>query len=78
MVNAKKQNHTIEVKKLNKMAINRLIELHVEAESLVSLRLTGTHRIYGHMTGAIFNILWVDLDHGDNSTCVCRSNKKHT
>lgn len=78
LVNAKKQNHSIEASELNKAASDRLIELYVEAEAIISLRLTGTHRIYGYIKGSVFNILWVDLNHGDNNTCVCRSRKKHT
>lgn len=78
LVSSKKQNHSIDTAKLNKAATDRLAKLYVEAESLVSLRLQGTHRIYGHMRGSVFNILWIDLNHGDNTTCVCRSHKKHT
>lgn len=78
LIDAKKQNHSINVKDLNKIASDRLIELYIEAESLISLRLTATHRIYGYMKGAVFNILWIDINHGDNSTCICRSHKKHT
>lgn len=78
LINAKKQNHSINVGDLNKIASDRFVELYIEAESLISLRLTGTHRIYGYMNGSVFNILWIDLDHGNNATCVCRSYKKHT
>ncbi len=74
----KKKNHSINVKDLNKCARSRLNELHIEEESLISLHLNGTHRIYGYMNNFIFNILWYDVDHGDNETCVCRSKKKHT
>lgn len=77
-LDVKKSNHSIEVKKLNKIASDRLEQLYIEAEALLSLRLTGTHRIYGYMNGAVFNILWIDLMHGDNEQCVCRSHKKHT
>lgn len=73
-----KQNHPIEVNGLNKVASDRLIELYVEAEAIISLRLSGKHRVYGYMKGSVFNVLWVDLEHGDNNTCVCRSRKKHT
>lgn len=78
LLDSKKQNHSIDVTKLNKKASKRLVELYVEAESLVSLRLTGAHRIYGYMKESVFNILWIDLDYGDNGTCVCQSHKKHT
>lgn len=78
LINSKKQIHSIDVDSLNKAASDRLAELYIEAESLISLRLTGTHRIYGYMHGAVFNILWVDLNHGDNASCVCRPYKKHS
>ncbi|MCI8354169.1 MAG: hypothetical protein HFI47_03665 [Lachnospiraceae bacterium] len=78
LVDAKKQNHSIDIKSLNKDATDRLIDLYIEAEALISLRLNGTHRIYGYMNNAVFNILWIDLDHGDTPLCVCRSYKKHT
>lgn len=78
LIKSKKQNHSIEVNSLNKDAINRLEELYIEAESIISLRITATHRIYGFMNGAVYNILWIDLYHGDNDTCVCRSKKKYT
>lgn len=74
----KKNNHSLNLDDLNKVAQDRLVELKIEAESLISLRLSGKHRIYGFRNGRVFNILWYDDDHGDNDTCVCRSRKKHT
>ena len=78
LVKSNKQNHSIDVTSLNTAAQKRLEEMKIEAESLVSLRLSGKVRLYGYMTGHVFNILWFDDTHGDNSTCVCRSKKKHT
>lgn len=78
LVREKKKNHAISVESLNKVAMDRLSELQVEAESIISLRLNGTHRLYGYMVGAVFCTLWHDKDHGDNSDCVCRAYKKHT
>lgn len=78
LVKDKKQNHSINVEDLNKVAQDRLAAKYIEAESLISLRVTGNHRLYGYMTGRVFNILWYDDDHGDNKTCVCRSYLKHT
>lgn len=78
LVANKKQNHSLDLKDLNKAAQDRLATKYIEAESLISLRLSGKQRIYGYMTGRVFNILWYDDDHGDNNTCVCRSHKKHT
>ena len=77
-ISAKKHNHAIDVASLNKSARDRFSELCIEAEAIHSLRLGGTIRLYGFLTGPIYNILWYDNDHGDNSTCVCRSVKKHT
>ncbi|MCD8012352.1 MAG: hypothetical protein LUG99_04140 [Lachnospiraceae bacterium] len=78
LVRDRKQNHSIDVNDLNKAAQDRLAERYIEAESLISLRVTGNHRLYGYMSGRVFNIIWYDNDHGDNDTCVCRSYKKHT
>ncbi|GAA6265473.1 hypothetical protein F110043I8_24580 [Ruminococcus sp. f11] len=78
LVRDKKQNHSIVMNDLNKNAQNRLASRYIEAESLISLRITGNHRLYGYMIGRVFNILWYDNDHGDNRTCVCRSHLKHT
>ena len=77
-ISAKKHNHAIDVASLNKSSRDRFSELCIEAEAIHSLRLGGTIRLYGFLTGPIYNILWYDNDHGDNSTCVCRSAKKHT
>ena len=71
-------NHSIDVARLNPIAQRRLAELRFEAEAIKSLRINGTHRLYGYIIGSTFNILWHDIDHGDNDTCVCRSRKKHT
>lgn len=76
MVSAKKQNHSIAVDTLNPIAQKRFADLCIEAEAVISLRLSGTHRLYGYNVGQVFCILWYDNDHGDNDTCVCRSRKK--
>lgn len=78
LIRDKKQNHSLELNELNKVAQERLASKYIEAESLISLRITGNHRLYGYMTGRVFNVLWYDDDHGDNNTCVCRSHLKHT
>ncbi|MCI8639145.1 MAG: hypothetical protein HFG41_08395 [Coprococcus sp.] len=78
LVKSKKQNHSINVEDLNKVAQERLGAKYIEAESLISLRITGNHRLYGYMTGRVFNVLWYDDDHGDNKTCVCSSHLGHT
>lgn len=78
LVRDKKQNHSINVEDMNKAAQDRLADRFIEAESLISLKVTGNHRLYGYMNGRTFNILWYDDEHGDNKTCVCRSYLKHT
>ena len=78
LVWSKKQNHSLDLDKLNKVAKDRLASMFIEAESLISLRITGNHRLYGYMTGRVFNVLWYDDNHGDNDKCVCRSYLKHT
>lgn len=78
LVRDKKQNHSLNLDELNKVAQERLASKYIEAESLISLRVTGNHRLYGYMTGRVFNVLWYDDDHGDNDKCVCRSRLKHT
>lgn len=78
LVRDKKANHSIDLGTLNKIAQDRLASRYIEAESLISLRLSSTHRLYGYMSGGVFNILWYDDKHGDNDYCVCRSKKKHT
>ena len=78
LLRAKKQNHSIDVDYLNKGARDRLDERHIEAEAVYSLRLSGTHRLYGIIDGSVFSLLWFDADHGDNDTCVCRARKKYT
>ena len=78
LVKNKKNNHTLNMENLNKVAQDRLISMYVEAESIISLRLTARHRLYGYMIGNVFNVLWYDDNHGDNDTCVCRSHLKHT
>ena len=78
LVADKKQNHSIKANKLNKGARDRLAAQYIEMDSVISLRLTGAHRLYGYIVGRVFNIMWYDDDHGDNPTCVCRSYLKNT
>lgn len=78
LVKGNKQHHSIPVTALNKAAVDRLRELKIDEEKLISLRLTGTLRIYGFLSRSTLVILWVDADHGDNDSCVCRSKLKNT
>lgn len=58
--------------------MDRLAEKYIELDSIISLRLTGKHRLYGYIQKSTFYVLWYDDNHGDNNECVCRSNLKHT
>lgn len=80
LVGDKDHHHTIDVEKLNPCAIKRLEDKGYDTQGLqlVSLRLDGTHRLYGFRENGVFSVLWYDRDHGDNDTCVCRSKKRHT
>ncbi len=78
LVASKKNHHSINPNRLSKDAQKRLVELHIEAEAIISLRLNGKHRLYGYMVGHVFHILWYDDNHGDNDSCVCQSRRKHT
>lgn len=78
LVTNKKSNHSIDAHALNKSARDRLDSLFIEMNSIISLRLNSTCRLYGYMTENVFNLLWYDDNHGDNPNCVCRSYKKHT
>lgn len=79
LVTNKKSNHSIDLQSLNPSAQRRFEEFCIEAESIISLRIQGTYRIYGYIgESSSFCILWFDDNHGDNDECVCRSYKKHT
>ena len=71
-------NHFIMASDLNTVAKKRLEEMYIEYDAVVSLRLNGTHRLYGFIVDAVFHVLWFDKVHGDNDECVCRSHMKHT
>ena len=73
-----KKNHFIDVETLNKCAQDRLEELKIIEDQIFSLRLNGSLRIYGLRPKSALIILWYDNNHGNNNTCVCRSNLKHT
>jgi hypothetical protein len=69
-----RNNHEIPVYTISKEAQRRLVDLkHIDLENIVSLRLTGTQRIWGIRNGNILRILWWDPDH-----TVCPSHLKHT
>ena len=68
------KNHLIEIKDLIKDAVKRLEKLQIEdIETLLSLRLSNTERIWGIKTGNVCKLLWWDPKHE-----ICPSKKKHT
>ena len=74
LVRDKWKNHTIKVGEIALQARNRLIEIgQDDIDELVSLRLTGTARIWGIRDQNILKLLWWDPDHQ-----VYQSHKKHT
>lgn len=69
-----KQNHSIAVDLIEPVAQKRLQELGLDdLDSVFSLRLTGTKRLFGIRTGRVFEVLWYDPEHE-----ICPSLKKHT
>jgi len=54
----------IAVDRLSRPARKRMVELNLDdAEELFEFRLGATERIWGTMTGSVFNLLWWDPDH---------------
>lgn len=64
---------SIDYEKLSKEAQNRLSEIKLYYDSLFSLRLTGTLRLFGYIENSIFYTIWYDPEHE-----VCPAPKKHT
>ncbi|MEE9403365.1 MAG: hypothetical protein V3V20_00600 [Algisphaera sp.] len=74
LIQNKKSHHPIELHKLAKPAQKRLEELSFDdLDSLFSLRLSGTQRLFGIRSNHLFYALWWDPNHQ-----VCPSKKKHT
>jgi hypothetical protein len=74
LIVSKKQNHSVAVSALCKSARDRLAELRLDdVETLVSLRLSGTERVWGIRTHNVLTLLWWDPDHD-----VCPSLKRNT
>lgn len=80
LIDAKKENHSIPVEDLTPKAAREFSKLNLDSRiaDIISLRVTGSHRIYGFIEDRIFHVIWIDLHHGNNDQCVCRSNLKHT
>ncbi len=69
-----RNNHEVGVDRISKGARKRLEELRLDdIDYLVSLRFTGTQRVWGIRRSNIFQILWWDPFHK-----VYPTNKKHT
>lgn len=57
-------NHFENVSKLIPEAQKRWKELKLdEYDRVFSLRLTGTHRLYGILLDGVFKVIWLDLNH---------------
>jgi hypothetical protein len=63
LVQAKKQNHSIEVTDLCKEARRRLEERRFLLDEVVSLRLSGKERVFGYLENGVLVLLWWDPDH---------------
>lgn len=73
IVNDKGHNHWIDCNKLCKKAKDRINEKGWDFDSIFSLRLTGTHRLFGVINSGVFYVIWYDPNHE-----ICPSNKRHT
>ena len=74
LVSAKKNNHSIPIDDLCKTAKERIKDLQLDdIDQLVSLRLSGTERIWGVLQDGVMLLLWWDPDHQ-----VCPSPLKFT
>lgn len=56
-------SHHIPMYKLIKEAQERAKELGIVEDELLSLRLTGTQRVFGVLEGGVLNIVWFDRTH---------------
>lgn len=63
LVQAKKQNHSIKVTALCTEAQQRLMDLQLLVEDVVSLRLSGRERVYGYLENGVLVVLWWDPLH---------------
>ncbi len=64
LVEAKKHHHTISVSSICSEAKKRLKAIgQSDLEEIVSLRLTGTERVWGIRSQGVFTVLWWDPNH---------------
>ena len=74
LVDAKKQNHAVQISQLAKKAQDRLREIKQDdVDELVSLRLQGKERVWGIREEQVLRLLWWDPNHE-----ICPSLKKNT
>jgi hypothetical protein len=73
IISDKKHNHWIKCEDFSKEAQNRINAIPQSFDSLFSLRLTSTFRLFGFIEEGIYYIIWVDKNHE-----VCPSNLRNT
>lgn len=56
-------SHHIPIKELTKEAQARAAKIGIEADELMSVRLTSKRRVFGILEGGVLNIIWLDRDH---------------
>jgi hypothetical protein len=56
-------SHHIPMHELIKEAQNRAIEIGLVEDELFSLRLDGTHRVFGVLEDSVLNVIWFDRKH---------------
>lgn len=63
LVASRKQNHSISIQNLSKPAQDRLDEMGIALDEVVSLRLSGKERVFGYLENGVLVLLWWDPDH---------------
>lgn len=56
-------HHHVEVRRICSAARKRLNQLDIETDTLISLRVTATKRIWGVREGSVLHLLWWDPGH---------------
>jgi hypothetical protein len=63
LVTGRKRNHSIRVSAITSEAQQRLEEMGIALDEVVSLRLSGAERIFGYLDNGVLVLLWWDPDH---------------
>ena len=63
LITAKKRNHSIAVADLSAEAQQRLEDLGLGLDEVVSLRLSGPERVFGYLENGVLVLLWWDPCH---------------